>query len=296
MTAPQVPALRLAAVACSTAAGDPDGVHLSVARWEERLEGWTTGAALCGQVADQGALPGGSEVTCSGCEGSRDTYERALTGRPTAEQERITRLERRLATRQERHRKDRQRSAALQHLFMKQSTTLWLGVRAQCEALTVAPGAATGGERAAGMREAATRIAAWVEGWRKAGWERQDADEADAATLGARPVTTTFPVTTEYRVPCPGHPHGDFAALILRRRPDRPGDDAWAIVNPSWPTGGENAWTGAGWAHIGDTGPDAAYRWTEAEALALAPALAEDESTRMNTVLNRARAHRGGTA
>lgn len=87
---------RLVPVRCSTVRGEPDGVHLSVYEWEPRYQEWITGPALCGQSADQGALPDGTPVTCTGfagsCEGYRDSYERALAGRPTAEQEEMARL------------------------------------------------------------------------------------------------------------------------------------------------------------------------------------------------------------
>lgn len=83
---------RLAVVACCTVTGEPDGTHLSVEEWSPRWQEWLTSMALCGQSAEQGALPTDTVVTCTGCEGRRDHYERALTGRPTAEQEQIASL------------------------------------------------------------------------------------------------------------------------------------------------------------------------------------------------------------
>lgn len=53
-------------------------VHLAVYQWEPRLEEWVTGSALCGDSAEQGPLPEGTRVTCSGCEGWRPRYERML--------------------------------------------------------------------------------------------------------------------------------------------------------------------------------------------------------------------------
>lgn len=84
---------RLAVVECRTITGDPDGTHLSVEGWNARLGEWLTSLALCGRSAEQGALPAGTAVTCADCEGYRDTYERALAGQPTAEEERVARLQ-----------------------------------------------------------------------------------------------------------------------------------------------------------------------------------------------------------
>lgn len=87
---------RIVRVACRTMEGKPDGVHLAVEEWIPRVEAWVTGPALCGQSAEQGALLGAPAVTCTGADGScesyRDSYERALAGRPTAEQELIASL------------------------------------------------------------------------------------------------------------------------------------------------------------------------------------------------------------
>jgi len=79
---------RLAVVACCTVTGEPDGTHLAVEEWSPRWQEWLTGMALCGQSADQGALPTGTAVTCASCEGHRDHYERALAGRLAADSER----------------------------------------------------------------------------------------------------------------------------------------------------------------------------------------------------------------
>lgn len=92
----ETPRPRLVAVTCTTRNGDPDGTHLSLEKWLPQWGEWATGPALCGQSADQGALPEGTPVTCTGfdgsCESYRDTYQRAIDGRPTAEQELITSL------------------------------------------------------------------------------------------------------------------------------------------------------------------------------------------------------------
>lgn len=88
---------RLAVVACCTVTGEPDGIHLSVEEWEPRWGEWLTGLALCGQSAEQGALDPNTLVTCLNCQGYRDGYERALTGRPSVEQEELASLRHKLA-------------------------------------------------------------------------------------------------------------------------------------------------------------------------------------------------------
>lgn len=92
MTGPR----RLAAVRCLTIEGKPDGTHLSIEEWSPRWDEWLTGMALCGQSAEQGALPAGTTITCQPCENHRDNYDRALDGRPTAEQEELDTLRRKL--------------------------------------------------------------------------------------------------------------------------------------------------------------------------------------------------------
>jgi hypothetical protein len=87
---------RIVPVACRTISGEPDGIHLSLEQWLPQWEEWATGAALCGQSAEQGALPADTPITCTGydgsCESYRDSYQRAIDGRPTAEQELIDSL------------------------------------------------------------------------------------------------------------------------------------------------------------------------------------------------------------
>lgn len=91
-TTPTAKHRRLAPVACCTVAGEPDGIHLSVEEWAPQFGEWITGMALCGQSAEQGALPPDTPVTCAGCEGLRDRCERALAGRPTVELEQLARV------------------------------------------------------------------------------------------------------------------------------------------------------------------------------------------------------------
>ena len=65
-------------VRVTTLSGEPAGVHLSVYEWLPKFEAWATGMALCGESADQGALPEGTEVTCAGCLAYQPKYERYL--------------------------------------------------------------------------------------------------------------------------------------------------------------------------------------------------------------------------
>lgn len=96
------PQRRIVPVACRTRQGDPDGIHLALEQWIPRAEAWVTGPALCGQTAEQGALPADTPITCTdhdgSCESYRDSYQRALDGRPTAEQELIAALRAELDT------------------------------------------------------------------------------------------------------------------------------------------------------------------------------------------------------
>lgn len=82
----------LVPVACLTLQGVIDGIHLSVRQWVPQFHEWATGPALCGKSAEQGPLPDGTPITCQGCEGYRDSYERALDGRPSAAQEELATL------------------------------------------------------------------------------------------------------------------------------------------------------------------------------------------------------------
>ncbi|MDX3298573.1 hypothetical protein PV569_33470 [Streptomyces scabiei] len=87
---------RLVPVACTTVDGAPDGIHLSVEKWLPEFGERVTGQALCGRSAEQGALPADTPITCTdhvgSCESYRDSYERALDGRPTAQEEEMGRL------------------------------------------------------------------------------------------------------------------------------------------------------------------------------------------------------------
>lgn len=95
MTAPDRRS-RLVPVACRTVKGAPDGIHLAAMTWLDKADVWVTGPALCGQSAEQGALPDDTPITCTegdgSCESYRDTYQRVFDGRPTAHQELVDTL------------------------------------------------------------------------------------------------------------------------------------------------------------------------------------------------------------
>lgn len=57
---------------------EPDLVHLSVYKWLPQFEAWATGLGLCGRSTRQGALSGGTTVTCSDCLAYQPEYERML--------------------------------------------------------------------------------------------------------------------------------------------------------------------------------------------------------------------------
>ncbi|MFG2844188.1 hypothetical protein ACGF12_13600 [Kitasatospora sp. NPDC048296] len=121
------------------------------------------------------------------------------------------------------------------------------------------------------------------------------ADASPAQGLDGLVDASGRPMPTEYRIPCPGHPLGDHASLLLRRR-HTDHRDAWCIVNPAWPVGGENVWTGRTWEYLGDVGPAQAYRYTEDQALALAPRLAREETARMLEAIEQLRRRPAGDA
>lgn len=59
--------------------GQPDGVHLALYGWEDRLEGWVAwSTALCGRSTEQGDLPMDATVTCEGCIDRRPQYQAVL--------------------------------------------------------------------------------------------------------------------------------------------------------------------------------------------------------------------------
>lgn len=81
-------------------------------------------------------------------------------------------------------------------------------------------------------------------------------------------------LVAEFRVPCPGHPHGRLADLHVIKRTDGHGD-GWAITDGR--LGGEQAWTGQRWTYRTELSRDDIYRWTRdaalEEALRIAPGI-----------------------
>jgi hypothetical protein len=58
----------------------PEAVHLAQYTWQERIEAWVTGLAICGWSTEQGPLAEGTEVTCDGCLKWQPVYEQVLAG------------------------------------------------------------------------------------------------------------------------------------------------------------------------------------------------------------------------
>lgn len=67
--------LYLVPVAHLALPDEPDVVHLAQYSWQDRLEAWVTGLAICGRSAEQGPLPEGTEVSCEGCLKWRPVHE-----------------------------------------------------------------------------------------------------------------------------------------------------------------------------------------------------------------------------
>jgi hypothetical protein len=63
-------------------AGEPDDIHLAVLTWNDRLEAWIHGPAVCGRSVPQGELPEGTKATCADCLGRKAAYERILAVDP----------------------------------------------------------------------------------------------------------------------------------------------------------------------------------------------------------------------
>lgn len=75
---------------------------------------------------------------------------------------------------------------------------------------------------------------------------------------------------SEFRVPCPGHPHGHHADLHVTRRTDGQGD-GWAITRDG-PFG--QVWTGTKWDYRTNLHRHETYRYTREDALAEAARIA----------------------
>lgn len=65
-------------VAATPISDNPDGVHLAVYEWMERVEAWVTGPGLCGEAMRQGPLSEGTVVSCARCLEWQSKYERYL--------------------------------------------------------------------------------------------------------------------------------------------------------------------------------------------------------------------------
>lgn len=109
---------------------------------------------------------------------------------------------------------------------------------------------------------------------RNAAYRRADDAEVQLWASGASPNVQVC----EYRVPCPGHPGGRSADLIVRKA--KPGQGRhWAIISPAaWDD--ERVWLEEGWTSIHETRWSDAYRWELHAALAMAPFIAAKETVR----------------
>jgi hypothetical protein len=296
---------RIVPVACRTIEGEPDGIHLAVEQWVPRIEEWVTGWALCGQSAEQGALPADTVVTCAGHEGScesyRDSYERAIDGRPTAQREEIDRI---LA--------DRARLGGDLDVYQREVRTLQNQLEQVAYDRTWPPDR----ERPADVRRevecataAADRQVEAVKLTYKAArlrWDRErdrlveanleaaeraqrEIERLRAAVEAARAAAALI---TEYRIPCPGHRLGVGADLLVQRMPT---EDRWAVLNPNL-SPPVQAWTGETFERIGDIARADAFRWAHKEALDLAAGLAEQETARDRAWFEEMRARQGRAA
>jgi hypothetical protein len=66
---------------------EPDLVHLALYEWLPQFEAWVTGLGVCGRSTRQGALPPGTEVTCSSCLRWQPVYEQILAQQALAAEE-----------------------------------------------------------------------------------------------------------------------------------------------------------------------------------------------------------------
>lgn len=80
----------------------------------------------------------------------------------------------------------------------------------------------------------------------------------------------------EFRVPCPGYPHGHHADLRVKRRLDGRGN-GWAVLNDN--PGNEHAWTGTRWIYRGELTREDIYRYDRQTALDEAARIAPLETT-----------------
>ncbi|WP_030756427.1 hypothetical protein [Streptomyces sp. NRRL F-5135] len=77
-------------------------------------------------------------------------------------------------------------------------------------------------------------------------------------------LAATLNLAAEFRIPCPGHPHGHAADLRVQRRLDG-NADGWAVFNDN--PGNEHAWTGTEWTYRGELARAQIYRYDRQTAL-----------------------------
>ena len=84
-----------------------------------------------------------------------------------------------------------------------------------------------------------------------------------------RQLAATLELAAEFRIPCPGHHHGQHADLRVTKRLDGHGD-GWSIQRDG------DAWTGTRWEHRGVLARSEIYHYPDAqtaidEAVRIAP-------------------------
>jgi hypothetical protein len=281
---------QIVPVACRTRSGDPDGIHLALLEWIPRADVWATGPAFCGQSAEQGALPDDTPITCTdhngSCESYRDSYQRVLDGRPTAQQEETDRLRTacdRLGNdldvyRQEvRTLQDKLERVAYDRTWpadRERPADVRLEVERAAAAGAVQVKAVQLAYKAARIRWDRERDRLVRENLTAAERAQVEINRLRDELEAERAVAA---LVTEYRVPCPGHRLGIGADLVVQRMPTQ---DRWAILNPNLDSP-MRVWTGEQYERIGtDIYRREGFRWSRKEALDLAPGLAEQETAR----------------
>lgn len=96
-------------------------------------------------------------------------------------------------------------------------------------------------------------------------------------------------LATEFRIPCPGHPHGRLADLRVVKRDDGRGD-TWAITDG--PFGDAQVWTGRRWSPRSELARDDIYRWTRQQALEEAARIASTVTAQFHATIAHLRAEK----
>lgn len=91
---------------------------------------------------------------------------------------------------------------------------------------------------------------------------------------------------SEFRIPCPGHPHGHQADLHVTRRHDGRGD-GWAITRDGFLG---QVWNGTAWRNRSDLTRDDIYRYDRDSALTEAARIAPLQTTAFNAYVAALRA------